>query len=69
MALIITYPAAFGSYVLASSRHPAVTVDAAWRPISEIESGKRFADEVEAKSYIARWFPEIPVANFALVEG
>lgn len=63
---IIVYPTAYGFNVLANWPHPAVTHDAAWRPAHEIQSAKVFPDETAAKSYIARHFPQIPMANFVI---
>jgi hypothetical protein len=63
---IIVYPTASGFSVLCWWSRPAVTSDAAWRPAGEILDAKEFADETEARSYIARNFPEIPQANFVI---
>lgn len=64
----IVYPTAYGFTVLANWPHPAATPDAAWRPASEIGAAKHFQNERDAKSYIAKHFPEIPVFNFVIEE-
>ena len=67
--MIVTYPAAHGSYVLANWPHPALTLDAAWRPIGEASNAKRFPSELEARSYMLRELPNLEPWRYVVQEA
>lgn len=68
MAWRITYPTAYGFNVLATWPFYGVAPNAVWRPADEVYMAKLFSSERKARSFIAKYFPHIPQANFVIEE-
>jgi len=70
MPKIIVVPTAEYLGVLVTCDHPALTHDAAWGyGAHRLADAKQFADETAARTYLARYLPDLPAGAVVICDA